>query len=130
MLTLIGAVIGLAAWSLLIWLWMYVQRLPAMSKAGIKPQDAAFPGSLNSLPAPARQAADNYNHLMEQPTVFYAVTLAIQVAGHADNLSVKLAWAYGAARAAQPGAGDGEPRPGPLRPVRDLDPGAGLDGDP
>ena len=98
MLTLIGAVIGLAAWSLLIWLWMYAQRLPAMSKAGLKPQDARFPGSLNVLPDAARGAADNYNHLMEQPTVFYAVALAIQVAGHADNLSVKLAWAYVALR--------------------------------
>lgn len=96
--TLIAPVIALVAWSLVIWLWMYVQRMPAMSKAGIKPQDAAFPGSLNGLPAPARQAADNYNHLMEQPTIFYAAALAIQVAGHGDALAVKLAWAYVALR--------------------------------
>ncbi len=92
--TLIAPVMALTAWSLVIWLWMYVQRMPAMSKAGIKPQDAAFPGSLNGLPAPARQAADNYNHLMEQPTIFYAAALAIQVAGHGDALAVKLAWAF------------------------------------
>ncbi len=92
--TLIAPVMALVAWSLVIWLWMYVQRMPAMSKAGIKPQDAAFPGSLNGLPAPARQAADNYNHLMEQPTIFYAAALAIQVAGHGDALAVNLAWAF------------------------------------
>ena len=92
--TLIAPVMALVAWSLVIWLWMYVQRMPAMSKAGIKPQDAAFPGSLNSLPAPARQAADNYNHLMEQPTIFYAAALAVQIAGHGDALAVNLAWAY------------------------------------
>jgi len=92
--TLITPVMALTAWSLVIWLWMYVQRLPAMSKAGIKPQDAAFPGGLNGLPPVARQAADNYNHLMEQPTIFYAAALAIQVAGHGDALSVRLAWAF------------------------------------
>jgi hypothetical protein len=92
--TLIAPVMVLVAWSLVIWLWMYVHRLPAMSKAGMKPQDAAFPGSLNALPAPARQAADNYNHLMEQPTIFYAAALAIQVAGHGDGLAVHLAWAF------------------------------------
>jgi hypothetical protein len=96
--TLIAPVMALVAWSLLIWLWMYVQRMPAMSKAGIKPQDAAFPGSLNGLPPIARQAADNYNHLMEQPTIFYAAALAIQVAGHGDDLALKLAWAYVALR--------------------------------
>ena len=92
--TLVAPVMALVAWSLVIWLWMYVRRLPAMSKAGIKPQDAAFPGSLNGLPAGVRQAADNYNHLMEQPTIFYAAALAIQVAGHGDGWALHLAWAY------------------------------------
>lgn len=91
---MIAPVMALTAWSLVIWVWMYVQRIPAMQKAGIKPQDARFPGSLNTLPDAARQAADNYNHLMEQPTIFYAAALAIQVAGHADALGVRLAWAY------------------------------------
>lgn len=96
--TLVAPVMALVAWSLLIWLWMYVRRLPAMSKAGIKPQEAAFPGSLNGLPAGVRQAADNYNHLMEQPTIFYAAALAIQVGGHADGWAMRLAWAYVALR--------------------------------
>ena len=92
--TLVAPVMALVAWSLVIWLWMYVRRLPAMSKAGIKPQEAAFPGGLNGLPAGVRQAADNYNHLMEQPTIFYAAALAIQVAGHGDGWAMHLAWAY------------------------------------
>ena len=91
---MIAPVMALVAWSLVVWLWMYAQRIPAMQKAGIKPQDARFPGSLDKLPDAARQAADNYNHLMEQPTIFYAAALAIQVAGHADALGVRLAWAY------------------------------------
>ena len=96
--TMIAPVMALVAWSLVIWLWMYVRRLPAMSKAGLKPQDAAHPGSLNSLPPGVRAAADNYNHLMEQPTIFYAAALAIQVAGHADGWALNLAWAYVALR--------------------------------
>ncbi|PXA86262.1 hypothetical protein DMC25_14340 [Caulobacter sp. D4A] len=96
--TMIAPVLALVSWSLLMWVWMYAQRLPAMGKAGIKPQDARFPGSLTGLPDAARQAADNYNHLMEQPTIFYAAALAIAVAGHADGASVGLAWAYVALR--------------------------------
>lgn len=92
--TMIAPVMALVAWSLVIWLWMYARRIPAMLKAGIKPQDAAFPGSLDVLPAGARQAADNYNHLMEQPTIFYAAALAIAVAGHADGWAVHFAWVY------------------------------------
>jgi hypothetical protein len=92
--TLVAPVMALVAWSLVIWLWMYIRRLPAMSRAGITPQEAAFPGGLDSLPASVRQAADNYNHLMEQPTIFYAAALAIQVAGHADDWALRLAWAF------------------------------------
>lgn len=91
---MVAPVMALVAWSLVIWLWMYVQRIPAMQKAGIKPQDARFPGSLDKLPDGARQAADNYNHLMEQPTIFYAAALTIQVAGHADGMAVHFAWVY------------------------------------
>ena len=92
--SMIAPVMALVAWSLVMWVWMYVQRIPAMQKAGIKPQDARFPGSLDVLPDAARQAADNYNHLMEQPTIFYAAALAIQAAGHADGMAVHLAWVY------------------------------------
>ena len=91
---MVAPVMALVAWSLVIWVWMYVQRIPAMQKAGIKPQDARFPGSLDKLPDAARQAADNYNHLMEQPTIFYAAALTIQVAGHADGMAVHFAWVY------------------------------------
>ena len=92
--SMIAPVMALVAWSLVMWVWMYVQRIPAMHKVGVKPQDARFPGSLDILPDSARQAADNYNHLMEQPTIFYAAALAIQVAGHADPMAVHLAWVY------------------------------------
>jgi hypothetical protein len=91
---LIGPVLALAAWTLLIWVWMYATRLPAMSAAKIDPQLAKHPGSLAGLPSGARQVADNYNHLHEQPTVFYAVALGLAMIGSGSALLVYLAWAY------------------------------------
>lgn len=89
-------VLALILWSLIIWTVMYVRRIPAMNKAGIAPQDAAYPGSLNVLPGHVRAAADNYNHLMEQPTIFYALMFYLQLSGSAsgDSMALTLAWAY------------------------------------
>lgn len=47
-----------------------------------------------SLPANVRWKADNYNHLMEQSTVFYAVALSLAALGHGDGINATLAWAY------------------------------------
>jgi hypothetical protein len=91
---LIGPVLALAAWTLVIWVWMYATRLPAMSAAKIDPQTAKHPGSLAGLPHSVRQVADNYNHLHEQPTVFYAVALALAMTGEVGGLLVSFAWAY------------------------------------
>jgi hypothetical protein len=49
-------------------------------------------------PPEISRVADNYNHLHEQPTIFYALALAAQVAGAADTVNVGLAWAYVALR--------------------------------
>ena len=92
--SVLAPVLALIVWSLLIWLWMYVRRIPAMGKAGIKPQDARFPGSLSGLPDGVRAAADNYNHLMEQPTIFYALAFLTYLLGQQSPLTAGLAWAY------------------------------------
>ena len=87
-------VIALIAWTLLVWGWMYATRIPAMGKANIDANYAKHPGSLNGLPSKVRAIADNYNHLHEQPTVFYALAFYTQLAGAADSLNMNLAWAY------------------------------------
>jgi hypothetical protein len=94
----LAAATALVAWSLLIWIWMYAKRIPAMGKAKINPQDARFPGSLNGLPDDARQAADNYNHLMEQPTIFYAMAIIAYLAAQSNELTGAFAWGYVALR--------------------------------
>lgn len=90
----LAAAFVLVAWSLVMWLWMYATRIPAMSAAKIDPQDARFPGSLSVLPDAARQVADNYNHLHEQPTVFYALAVITYLAGQTGELTGGLAWGY------------------------------------
>jgi hypothetical protein len=84
----------LVIWSLLVWVWMYATRLPAIGKAGLKPDDARFPGSLDVLPDGARQVANNYNHLMEQPTIFYALAVITYLVGAQSPFTAALAWAY------------------------------------
>ncbi len=46
------------------------------------------------LPANVRWKADNFNHLMEHPTVFYAVAISLAVLGDQTSLSLSLAWGY------------------------------------
>lgn len=71
---IIAPVVVLVAWSMVMWLWMYVTRLPAMRAAKMKPDPQAPRGEqMNTLPASVRWKADNYNHLMEQPTVFLSL---------------------------------------------------------
>jgi hypothetical protein len=48
----------------------------------------------SQLPAQVRWKADNYNNLMEQPTLFYAVTLALALLGAGEGLNTGLAWLY------------------------------------
>lgn len=92
--SILTPVLMLISWTLIIWAYMYARRIPAMQGAQIDPDSAKHPGSLDSLPTRVRAAADNYNHLHEQPTVFYALALYSHLAGMADPLNVMLAWAY------------------------------------
>lgn len=90
-------VLALILWTLIIGLWMYATRIPAMQKAGIDPQEAAQPGSGDwraKIPASVHWKADNYNHLHEQPTLFYALMVFIALTGGADNIALYLAWGY------------------------------------
>jgi hypothetical protein len=92
-------VLVLVSWTFVMWLWMYATRLPAMKKAGIDPQEAAHPGAVaHRMPSQVRSVADNYNHLHEQPTIFYALMFFAALTGGGDGLALKLAWLYVALR--------------------------------
>ena len=88
-------VLALIVWTLVMWLWMYATRIPAMQKAQINPDDARHPGTYgDKLPANVRSVADNYNHLHEQPTVFYALMFFAALTGGGDHFATLLAWIY------------------------------------
>jgi hypothetical protein len=94
-------VVALAAWTMLIWIWMYATRLPAMGRAGIDAKNmvgSTGGGLRNDLMAKgedrASWVADNYNHLHEAPTIFYAVSLVLAMVGQGDNLNATIAWVY------------------------------------
>lgn len=91
---MIAPVLALIAWTFVMWLWMYATRLPAMQRARIDVAELSRTGAPLVLPPEVARVADNYNHLHEQPTVFYALALAAQLAGTVDAVSIGLAWAY------------------------------------
>ena len=87
----------LALWTMVMWVWMYITRIPAMNAAKVDPDELVKQGgkSLDELlPAKAQWKAQNYNHLHEAPTVFYAVALALALMGEGNGLNATLAWAY------------------------------------
>ena len=88
-------VLALVLWTLVMWIWMYALRLPAFAKYKINPDDARHPGTYSDkLPAHVRSAADNYNHLHEQPTIFYALMFFMVLTGGDDNLAGLVALVY------------------------------------
>lgn len=96
---LLGPVIALVAWSMVMWVWMYVTRLPAMRAAKMTPDPNAPRGQqMSLLPPQVRWKADNYNHLMEQPTVFYALAISLVLLGVQSGAALYLAWGYVALR--------------------------------
>jgi hypothetical protein len=92
-------VLALVAWTLVMWLWMLLTRIPAMVKAKVVLDPKVPPKELTStLPPSVRWVADNYNHLMEAPTLFYAAAIVVALACPTNGTAVAAAWAYVALR--------------------------------
>ena len=90
-------VVALAAWTMVMWFWLYGTRIPALSASKVDPDDLVrdpAKGLDNVLPPSVQWKAHNYNHLHEAPTVFYAVALVLAITGQGDGLNATLGWAY------------------------------------
>ncbi len=96
---ILAPLVVLVLWSFVMQAWLYATRIPAIINGGIV-YDPRRPAQEfhAQLPAAVRWKADNYNNLMEQPTLFYAVTLALALLGAGDGLNLVLAWLYVALR--------------------------------
>jgi hypothetical protein len=95
---MLAPILALIGWTFAMWFWMYATRIPAMRRVGVDVAELSRTGRKLELPPEVSRVADNYNHLHEQPTLFYALALCAQVSGSADAISVGLAWAYVATR--------------------------------
>jgi hypothetical protein len=92
---MLAPVIALVLWTALIWTWMYATRIPAILAARMVLDPQAPRGAqMATLPARVRWKADNYNHLLEQPVLFYATALSLALLGDHSVASLWLAWAY------------------------------------
>lgn len=84
--------------SFIMMIWMYATRLPAAKKLeedGVDVQKFSHPSSIGGVfPSKVERVADNYNHLFEQPTVFYAISFIIWGLEHTDTVHLYSAWAY------------------------------------
>src|SRR2546423_1535572 len=92
---ILAPLVALVLWSFVMWAWLYATCIPAIinNKIVLDPHRPTEEFHAR-LPAPVRWKADNYNHLMEQPTLFYAVTLTLALLGADGALNVGLAWLY------------------------------------
>jgi hypothetical protein len=95
----LAPLIALVLWSFVMSAWLYATRIPAIVKNKIALDPHRPKEEFHALlPAHVRWKADNYNHLMEQPTLFYAVVLTLAVIGEGTSLNAGLAWLYVALR--------------------------------
>jgi len=95
---ILAPVVALVAWTLIVLLWMIAARGGAFRRMGV---------TLGSIPAGSRGSnldgrgedqaqwkSHNYNHLMEQPTIFYAMALTLALMGIGTGVNYWLAWGY------------------------------------
>jgi len=91
-------VVALVAWTLVVMLWMLVSRMGEFRRLGV---------TLGNIPAGSRGVdmegkadpsaqwkSHNYNHLMEQPTIFYAIVITLALMGMDQPINLYMAWGY------------------------------------
>ncbi|MDI7775834.1 MAPEG family protein [Asticcacaulis sp. EMRT-3] len=95
---MIKPVLALVAWSMVMLIWLYVRRLPSLVRYALSEARLHSGEAVRRLPPQVQWSADNYNNLMQQPTLFYALCLGIHISGM-SNLDLEyLAWLYVALR--------------------------------
>ena len=96
--TILGPASVLILWSLVVMLWMVATRFPAFVKSGIDiahvPRGARYAEVEKDMPPKVNWVAHNFTHLMEQPTIFYAVIAVLAIAGDSSPTNLAAAWGY------------------------------------
>lgn len=96
--SILGPAAVLVLWTLVVLVWLVATRFPAFAKAGINvkktPPGARYVDVEPHMPAKVNWVSHNYTHLLEQPTIFYAVVAILAIAGDTSAISLGAAWAY------------------------------------
>ena len=91
-------VVALVAWTIVVMLWMLGSRAAEFRRLGVtftNIPDGSRGLDLEGKAAPQAQwKSHNYNHLMEQPTIFYAIALTLALMGMGSGINYWLAWGY------------------------------------
>jgi hypothetical protein len=95
---ILAPVVALVAWTLLIMIWMMVTRFAAMRRKGISLRGRVGGRGGVALEGVVEDEvmwkAHNYMHLVEQPTLFYAIALTLALLDSGGGINLVLAWAY------------------------------------
>lgn len=92
---LMQPVFALALLTMVVTVVMYFTRVASMKKLRVHPQKAQDTAKLKDLlPPEVTRISNNYNHLFEQPTLFYAISLSLVVLDMITVFAVVCAWTY------------------------------------
>ena len=96
--SILAPVVALVAWSIIVMLWMVVTRFAEFRRLGIS--FATIPPGSRGVDLEGRAdphamwKSHNYSHLMEQPTIFYAIALTLALMDFGGGINYWLAWGY------------------------------------
>ena len=95
---ILAPVVALVSWTLVMLAWTAIARRRAFAKLGISwgtiPRGSRGVNLEGRAPDEAQWPSHNYNHLMEQPTIFYAIALTLAMMDMGGGLNLMLAWGY------------------------------------
>lgn len=75
--------------------WALFARVAAMNKNKVAPHKGQDAYQLRQhLPHEVNRIANNYNHLFEQPVLFYALCLGLYLTNSVELLMIICAWSY------------------------------------
>lgn len=82
---------GMLLLTLVVWVWMFRERIGAMRRLGIEIETKA---DLDKLGPRAIDSTANFQNLFEVPVLFYACVLALHATGQVDAAHVACAWGF------------------------------------
>ena len=95
---ILGAAAVLGLWSVLMFFIYAVRLVSTGAKVGDLPAGFRGPDADSETPDTVKWTRHNYEHLMEQPTLFYAMVIILAVVGDTSAESCYAAWIYTGAR--------------------------------